>query len=123
MTTDDDIVRQHHRFYGQEFEQTLADGEGQRSLVCFIPWSCKESDTTEQLNNNNNLKSTYQDINSGSMPIYIYCFYSDKREIINIKTSEAHPNMKRRANGGGGRESGSTASVCPDAQDVNAQHH
>ena len=48
-------------------------------------------------------KSTYQDTNSGNMPIYISRFYSDKREIINIKTFEAHPNMKSRANGCGGR--------------------
>ena len=28
--------------------------EGQESLVCCSPWGGKESDTTEQLNNNNN---------------------------------------------------------------------
>ena len=56
VTTEDEIVRQHHQFNGHEFEQTLADGEGQGSLVYCSPWSCKESDTTEQLNNNNNLK-------------------------------------------------------------------
>ena len=32
----------------------LWDSEGQRSLVCCSPWGCKESDTTEPLNNNNN---------------------------------------------------------------------
>ena len=26
---------------------------GQRSLAGYSPWGCKESDTTEQLNNNN----------------------------------------------------------------------
>ena len=31
-----------------EFEQTLGDSEGQRSLVCCNPWGCKELDTTEQ---------------------------------------------------------------------------
>ena len=36
---------------GHEFEQTLGDSEGQGSLVCCSPWGCKESDTTEQLNN------------------------------------------------------------------------
>ena len=36
-----------------EFEQTLEDGEGQGSLACYSPWGCKESDTIEQLNNNN----------------------------------------------------------------------
>ena len=35
-----------------EFEQTLGDGERQGCLACCSPWGCKESDTTEQLNNN-----------------------------------------------------------------------
>jgi len=30
------------------------DGEGQESLACCSPWGRKESDRTEQLNNNNN---------------------------------------------------------------------
>ena len=31
----------------------LVNGEGQGSLVCCSPWGRKQSDTTEQLNNNN----------------------------------------------------------------------
>ena len=38
-----------------EFAQTLVDGEWQASLVCCSSWGCKESDTTEWLNNNKNL--------------------------------------------------------------------
>ena len=41
-----------HRLVGDEFEQASVVGGGQGSLVCFSPWGCKESDTTEQLNNN-----------------------------------------------------------------------
>ena len=37
-----------------EFEQTAGDSEGQRSLACCSPRGRKESDKTEQLNNNNN---------------------------------------------------------------------
>ena len=33
-------------------EQVPGDGEGQGSLACSSPWGGKESDTTEQLNNN-----------------------------------------------------------------------
>ena len=33
-----------------ESEQALGVGDGQRGLACCSPWSCKESDTTEQLN-------------------------------------------------------------------------
>ena len=41
--------------HGHEFEQALADGEEQGSLACCSPWGRKESDTTEHLNNNNNI--------------------------------------------------------------------
>ena len=49
-TTEDEKVGQHHRLNEHEFEQTLGDGEGQRSLVCYSPWGHKESDMTEELN-------------------------------------------------------------------------
>ena len=45
------MVGWHHRINGHEFEQALGDGEGQGSLVCCSPRGCKESDTNEQLNN------------------------------------------------------------------------
>ena len=44
----------HHQFNGLEFEQASGDGEGQGSLACCSPWGCKESNTTERLNNNYN---------------------------------------------------------------------
>ena len=50
--TEDEMVGWHHRLDGHEFEQAPGDGEGQGSLVCYSPWGLKESDTTEQLNNN-----------------------------------------------------------------------
>ena len=50
------MVRQHRRLNGHEFEQILGDGEGQGGLVCSSSWDCKESDTTEQLNNDTVLK-------------------------------------------------------------------
>ena len=45
-------MRWHHRLNGHEFEQAPGAGDGQGSLVCCSPWGCKESDMTEQLNNN-----------------------------------------------------------------------
>ena len=53
MVLEDRIVGWHHQLNGYEFEQVLGDGEGQGSLVCYSPWGHKESDMTEQLNNNN----------------------------------------------------------------------
>ena len=48
------MVGWHYRLHGYEFEQNLKDSERQRSLACCSPWGCKESETTERLNNNNN---------------------------------------------------------------------
>ena len=53
--TEDEMVGWHHQLNGHEFEQTLGDGEGQGSLACFSPWGCKQSDTAERLNKNENL--------------------------------------------------------------------
>ena len=50
--TEDVMIGWHHRLSGHEFEQTLADSEGQGSLVCCSPWGHKKLDTAEQLNNN-----------------------------------------------------------------------
>ena len=47
------MVGWHHQLNEHEFEQTLGDGEGQRSLVCCSPWGHKESDMTQRRNNNN----------------------------------------------------------------------
>ena len=54
--TEDEMVGWHHRLIGLEFEQTGGDSEGQGSLVCCSPWSWKELDKIERLNNisNNN---------------------------------------------------------------------
>ena len=50
-TTEDEMVGWHHWLDGHEFEQALGLGDGQGSLACCSPWSCNESDTTEQLSN------------------------------------------------------------------------
>ena len=46
--TQDKMVEWHLQLDGHEFEQALGDGEGQGSLVCYIPL-VPESDMTEQL--------------------------------------------------------------------------
>ena len=48
------MVGWHHRLNEHEFEQTPRDSEGQGNLLCHSPWGCKDLDTTEGLNNNNN---------------------------------------------------------------------
>ena len=35
------MVGQHHQLNGYKLEQTLEDGEGQGSLVCYSPWVAK----------------------------------------------------------------------------------
>ena len=49
-TTEDEMVRWHHRLNEHEFEQALGVGDGQGGLVCCSPWGHNESDTTEWLN-------------------------------------------------------------------------
>ena len=51
---EDEKVGWHHQLNRHEFEQTLGDSEGHGSLAACSPLSCKESDTTEWLNNNKN---------------------------------------------------------------------
>ena len=49
-TTEDEMVRWHHRLDEHEFEQALGAGDGQGSMVCCSLWGGKASDTTERLN-------------------------------------------------------------------------
>ena len=51
--TEDEMVGWHHRLNWHGFGWTLGVGDGQGGLACCSPWGHKESDTTEQLNNNN----------------------------------------------------------------------
>ena len=48
-TTEDEMVEWHH-WLGREFEQAPGDGDGQGGLVCCSPWGCRQSDTTNGLN-------------------------------------------------------------------------
>ena len=48
--TGDEMVGSHHWLNGHEFDQSLGDSEGHRSLACCIPWVPKESDMTERPN-------------------------------------------------------------------------
>ena len=52
--TEDKMVGWHQQLKGNKFEQALGDGEGQENLECCSQWGHKESDVTEQLNNNKN---------------------------------------------------------------------
>ena len=67
--TEDEMVEWHHWINRYEFEQALEDGEGQGSLACCSQWGHIESDTTEQLINNNS-PSCY-------LLQYIECIWND----------------------------------------------
>ena len=47
---EDEMAEWHHSLDGHEFEQAPGAGDGQRGLVCFSPWGCKEWHVTERLN-------------------------------------------------------------------------
>ena len=49
---EDEMVGWHHPSRRHESEQAPGDGEGQESLACCSPRGGKESDITDQLNNN-----------------------------------------------------------------------
>ena len=52
--TEDEMVRWHHWLNVHELEQTPGESEGQGCLACSsTSWGCKELDTTQWLNNNN----------------------------------------------------------------------
>ena len=50
--TEDEMVGSHHRLYEHGFGWTSGAGDGQRGLAGCSSWDRKESDTTEQQNNN-----------------------------------------------------------------------
>ena len=54
MVSEDEMAGWHLRCNGRELGQTSGDGEGQGPgmLACCSPWSHKELNMTEQLNNN-----------------------------------------------------------------------
>ena len=49
-TTEEEMVRWHHRLDGHESEWTPGVGDGQGGLVCYGSWGCKELNMTERLN-------------------------------------------------------------------------
>ena len=49
-TIEDEMVGWHHRLNGHEFEQAPGVGDGQGSLACCSPRSCKDLNMTEELN-------------------------------------------------------------------------
>ena len=49
--TEDEIVGWHHQLKGLESGKTPGDSKVNGSLVCCTLWGCKESNTTEWLNN------------------------------------------------------------------------
>ena len=65
--TEDEMVGWHHLLNGHEFKQALGDDEGQGSLARCSPWGRRESDMTEQLNNNNNQTQMLEIIKMGKL--------------------------------------------------------
>ena len=69
--SEDEVAAWHHRCNECELVQALGDGEGQGGPVCYRPWGCKELDTTERLNNNND-SMTMHDTNVLSIGLYTH---------------------------------------------------
>ena len=56
-TAEEEMVGWYHQLNGHGIEQTPGVGDGQGNLACCSPWSWKESDMTERLNDNNSKTS------------------------------------------------------------------
>ena len=103
--TEDEILGWHRRLSGHEFEQAPGYGEGQDSQVCCSPWHCKESDTTQGLNNNNrfNLNQPTKPKLAFPQIILEQCFSNYFRffplafrnhKFLNIKALKREPNIQ-----------------------------
>ena len=68
---EDEMVGWPPQLNGHEFEQAQGDSEGQGSLVCCYPWGCKESETTEQLNNSITVASPFAGIPSWFYRVWV----------------------------------------------------
>ena len=60
--SENEMAGWHHQCNGHELGQTSGDGEGQRALACCSSWCYKESDTTGQLNNKQEMARVNTDI-------------------------------------------------------------
>ena len=70
---ENEMIGWHHQINGHEFDQAVGDGETQGSLACYSPLGFKESDMTEQLNNNSLLLSLREKSckTKGKIPLFL----------------------------------------------------
>ena len=71
---EDEMFKQHHRLNGLKSKQTLGDCGGQRSLKCFSPQGCKESET---ILHRWRVKSCDALVNSHTQAVNLYYFKRD----------------------------------------------
>ena len=71
------MVGWHHHLKGHQFEQALGDGEAQGSLAGCSLWGCKESDRSEQLNNEQKTGNDY----CGKYISYTFLFLKYKQNV------------------------------------------
>ena len=81
---EDETVEWYHQLNGHELEKTPGDGEGQGGLACCSPWSHKELDTAEQLNNSGS-QSGYIRINWSAFKIKTPGPTFNDSESVNLK--------------------------------------
>ena len=91
---EDEMVRQHHRLNGQDFEQILGDSGRQRSLVCCSPWGGKESDMTQRLNNSHSGEQFEDSLKKQKQSQHmIQHFYSYGYKENHGSNGHMHPNV------------------------------
>ena len=81
------MVGWHHRLNEQEFEQTPGDSEGQERLACCSPRGRRESDVTEQLNNNKRIAPGESGFHTGRVPLG---WMESSRELLDRSNNSRH---------------------------------
>ena len=75
-TTEDKMVRWHHRLNGHGFGWTPGVGDGQGGLVCCSSWGCKELDLTEWLN--------WTELNSYNYSFHLMHVRTEEQRLSNL---------------------------------------
>ena len=67
----------HHRLNGHEFEQAPGDSKGQGRLAYCSSWSHEESDTTQSLNNSNDISKETTNLKKFKTPCKLKKYVQD----------------------------------------------
>ena len=92
-TTEDEMVRWHHRINVHEFEQTLGVGDGQGGLACCSPQGLKESDTTKRMNWTEKYRCHFSRKSFPTSPVFLEGFLAVSLALPSFSLSFSHTGL------------------------------